>query len=252
MLQRIAAATAGLLLVPIAGLGVAVADPTSDSPVAPAANAAPDPGGAPPAPAAVPPGGPAGPVPSAPPGVLVTPDGWTLNVTGAKESMEPVAALTGSPTSREYLVDGTFTGEVSGAGKTTLAGGTLEAGYQIGCGIIQDDIESVTSAGITPFISSPIHLLPVPSIDPRGIFPAGIAANLSQQIKIDLKPGTVNIVPVGKKSFKGTKPRISITGFRVKIDGCAGQSFIRSYATLTSSTDNTDDVITYLGVTKAV
>lgn len=71
-------------------------------------------------------------------------------------------------------------------------------------------------------------------------------------MKIDLKPGVVNIVPVGKKSFKGTAPRISITGFRIKIDGCAGQSFIRSYATLTSSTDNTDDVVTYLGVTKAV
>ena len=46
--------------------------------------------------------------------------------------------------------------------------------------------------------------------------------------------------------------RITITGVRIKTDQCAGQSFIRSYATLTSSTDNTDDVITYLGVTKAV
>jgi hypothetical protein len=45
---------------------------------------------------------------------------------------------------------------------------------------------------------------------------------------------------------------VSITGFRIKIDSCAGQSFIRSYATFTSSTDNTDDVITYYGVTKAV
>ena len=79
-----------------------------------------------------------------------------------------------------------------------------------------------------------------------------LAPQLTQQIKIDLKPGTVNIVPVGKKSFKGTDPRISITGFRIKIDGCAGQSFIRSYATMTSSTDNTDDVVTYLGVTKVV
>ena len=46
-----------------------------------------------------------------------------------------------------------------------------------------------------------------------------LAPQLTQQIKIDLKPGTVNIVPVGKKSFKGTDPRISITGFRIKIDG---------------------------------
>lgn len=195
------------------------------------------------APPPPPPGGPAGPVPSGAPGVLTTPDGWVLNVSGKAESMEPVAALTGAPTSREYLVDGTFNGAITGSGKTKLAGGVLEAGYQIGCGITQDDIESVTSAGITPGLNIPGR---------GGLFPISLTPSLNQQIKIDLKPGTVNIVPVGKKSFKGTDPRVSITGFRIKIDGCAGQSFIRSYATLTSSTDNTDDVVTYLGVTKVV
>jgi hypothetical protein len=45
---------------------------------------------------------------------------------------------------------------------------------------------------------------------------------------------------------------VNITGYRIKIDSCAGQSFIRSYATFTSSTDDTEDVVTYLGVTRAV
>lgn len=158
--------------------------------------------------------------------------------------MEPVAALTGAPTSREYLADGTFVGAVKGSGDTKLAGGTLEAGYQIGCGITQDDIESITEAGITPGFQIPIIS--------GALLPVTLQPSLSEQIKIALKPGTINIVPVGKKSFKGTEPRVSITGFRIKIDGCAGQSFIRSYATLTSSTDDTDDVVTYLGVTKVV
>ena len=215
------------MLVPVGAAPLALADP-------------------PPAPgdAAPPPGGPAGPVPSGPPGVLTTPDGWVLNVVGSKESMEPVAALTGAPTSREYIVDGQFDGSVTGAGGPKLTGGSLEAGYQIGCGIIQDDIESISSAGLTIGAGLPIVS--------GTLFPITVTPSISEQIKIDLKPGTVNIVPVDKKSFKGTKPRINITGFRIKIDGCAGQSFIRSYATLTSSTDNTDDVITYLGVTKAV
>ena len=210
-----------------------LADPSVDPQVQPAGIAAP--------PAPEPP---AAPIASAPAGTLTTPDGWTLLVTAKNESMEPVASLTNSPWSREYLVDGSFEGTVTGAGTTKLAGGTLEAGYQIGCGITQDDIESISGvtgiAGVSvPFVTG-------------SIFPLILGAQAGEQIKIDLKPGTVNIVPVGKKSFKGTKSHVNITGYRIKIDGCAGQSFIRSYATFTSSTDNTDDVVTYVGVTRAV
>jgi MspA len=235
MLHRLATTAWLGVLVAAAGCPIASADP-ADPPVVPIAaeNAAPPP----------PPGGPAGPIPSAPPGTLTTPDGWVLTVSGKDESMEPVAALTGSPTSREYLVDGTFVGAISGSGSTKLAGGSLEAGYQIGCGITQDDVEFITGAGFTPGLAIPFVS--------GTILPVQLGLSVSEQIKIDLKPGTVNIVPVGKKSFKGAAPRVSITGFRIKIDGCAGQSFIRSYATLTSSTDNTDDVVTYIGVTKVV
>jgi hypothetical protein len=231
MINRFAPVAVACLLVPTAAAPLALADPLADpapppAPVTPAADNVP------------PPGGPNGPVPSAPPGVLTTPDGWTLNVTGQNESMEPVAPLTDFPASREYLVDGTFTGAVTGAGSTKLNGGTLEAGYQIGCGILADDLESISTAGITP------------GIGPTNLF--SLSGNLSEQIKLDMKPGTVNIVSVDKKSFKGKVPRIQINGLRIKFDLCAGQSFIRSYATLTSSTDNTDDVITYLGVTKVI
>ena len=125
-----------------------------------------------------------------------------------------------------------------GGGKTKLTGGTMEAGEQIGCGIISDETEINPGASITPGFGA----LGAPS------FSAGI----SLQGKVYLKPGTVTTVALDKKSFKGTSTRITLTGVRVKTDQCAGQSFIRSYATLTSSTDNTDDVITYLGVTKAV
>ena len=226
MFNRFATVAAACLLVPTGAAPFASAEPPP-APVTPVADTA-----------APPPGGPNGPVPSGAPGQFTTPDGWTLTVAGSNESMEPVAPLTGSPASREYLVDGTFTGAITGAGGTKLAGGTLEAGYQIGCGILADDVESISSAGISPGLNT--------------MFIPSLSASLSEQMKIDLKPGAVNIVSVDKKSFKGTVPRIQITGLRIKFDMCAGQSFIRSYATLSSSTDNTDDVITYLGVTKVV
>lgn len=220
------------LLIATAAAPQVLADPPADPSVAPVANAAPAP--------AVP----AAPMPSAAPGSLTTPDGWMLSVLASNESIEPVASLTNSPWSREYLVDASFLGTVTGSGKTKLAGGSMEVGYQIGCGITQDDIESISTGGVTPGLGIPFLS--------GTIFPVVLGLSLTQQIKIDLKPGVINIVPVGKKSFKGTKTKVTVTGYRIKIDGCAGQSFIRSYATLTSSTDDTDDVVTYLGVTKAV
>src|SRR5258707_11663230 len=79
---------------------------------------------------------PEGAVPSAPPGVLDTPDGWHLEVVGANETQLPVAPLTTAITSREYLIAGTFTGTVTGGGKTRVTGGRLEAGDQLGCRIL--------------------------------------------------------------------------------------------------------------------
>ena len=180
---------------------------------------------------------PEGRVPSAAPGVLDTPDGWHLEVVGTNETQFPVAPLTTAISSREYLIAGTFNGKITGGGSTKLTGGTMEAGEQIGCGIISDETEINPGASLTPALG-----LRVP--EPR--------VGVSIQGKVYLKPGTVTTVAIDKKSFKGTSTRVSITGVRIKTDQCAGQSFIRSYATLTSSTDNTDDVITYLGVTKAV
>lgn len=215
------------MLLPLTAAPLALAQPPADPPPPP------PPGAAPVSEA------PAGPIPSAPAGVLNTPDGWVVTVAGKNESMEAVAPLTTALSSREYLVDGTFTGSITGSGKTKLSGGNLEAGYRIGCGITGAPVELTGSVGLSASAA-------------LGVIPTSVGIPVSGQIKIGLRPGTVNIVPVNKKSFKGKEARTSITGFRVKVDGCVGQSFIQSYATLTSSTDNTDDVITYLGVTKAV
>jgi hypothetical protein len=187
---------------------------------------------------------PEGAVPSAPPGILDTPDGWHLEVVGANETQLPVAPLTTAITSREYLIAGTFTGKISGGGKTKLTGGSMEAGEQIGCGIISDETEINPGFTFAPSIG----------ISAAGAFNGVNTGGTGPflQGKVYLKPGTVTTVAIDKKSFKGTSTRITITGVRIKTDQCAGQSFIRSYATLTSATDNTDDVITYLGVTKAV
>lgn len=180
-------------------------------------------------------------VASAPPGVVTSPDGWTLTVAASNETQLPVAPLTTAVSSREYLVGGTFTGDVSGSGSTKLNGGVLEAGYQIGCGIELGQVRLIGSVGLSTSGSTL-----------GGVIPTGLSVPLSGTIEIHLKPGTVQQVSVDKKSFKAAPARVTLKDTHIKIDGCAGQSFLRSYATLTSATTDTDDVVAYYGVTKAV
>ena len=224
MLNRFAALTAICLLASVETPPLAAADPNADPQVISVANAGPPP--------------PNGAVASAEPGVVTTPDGWTLTVSAKSETQLPVPPLTTALSSREYLVGGTFTGSVTGKGNTKLTGGTLEAGYQIGCGIGLEKIELDASLGLGgTFNATGLSSVTVP---------------LTGIMEVELQPGTVTTVPVDKKVFKSGDPRVSITSFHVRIDGCVGQSFLRSYATLTSTTDNTADVVSYTGVTMAV
>ena len=183
-------------------------------------------------------------VPSADPGIVTSPDGWTLTVVAKDETQLPVAPLTTAVSSREYLVGGTFTGTVTGGGKTSLSGGTLEAGYQIGCGIELGQVRLIGQAGVS------VGGLSFPATGPS--FVPALTFPLSGTIEIHPKPGTVSTVTVDKKTFKAAPVRVTLKDTHIKVDGCVGQSFIRSYATLTSSTTDTDDIVAYYGVTKSV
>jgi len=182
-----------------------------------------------------------GAVASSPPGVVTTPDGWVLTVQGGNESQLPVAPLTTATSSREYLVGGTFGGTVTGDGSTSLSGGILEVGYQIGCGIELNQVRLIGQAGIGTSGSSLTNVIPT-----------GVTFPVSGKIEIHPRPGTVSTVTVDKKEYKAAPVRVTLKDIHVKVDGCVGQSFLRSYATMTSATTDTDDIVAYYGVTKAV
>jgi MspA len=237
MLKRFAI-VASCMLLPLAAAPLALAEP---APVVDPGAPPPVPNAAPPAPDAAPPPD-TGLVASAPPAIVATPDGWTLTVAATDETQLPVAPLTTATSSREYLVGGTFAGAVSGKGSTKLKGGTLEAGYQIGCGIELASVRLIGSAGIGTQGSSLTG----------GLIPTGVTFPLSGTIEVHARPGTVTNVSVNKKEFKKAPVRVTIKDTHIKIDGCVGQSFLRSFATLTSSTEDTDDVVAYYGVTKSV
>jgi hypothetical protein len=255
-----APAAAALLLISTAP---AAADPPPTDPggVAPVA-AAPGPV---PAPAAAPwaapaPVGPAGAPPPgatpaidtgrvapAPPATMTTSDGAVLTVFGEDESRTPVPALTTAITTRDYDVDGVFRASITGS--ATPAGGALEVGYQIGCGIDMGTGPGVLIGGNLGANAILGWAGVIPDLD---TFSPNVGVTGGGIITVALKPGIVNTIPVTKKQFKGESPRVAIRDVRVKIDGCVGESFIRSYAVLARVTDEKDSVLAWYGETTRV
>ncbi|MBX9640964.1 MAG: MspA family porin [Mycobacteriaceae bacterium] len=194
---------------------------------------------APPAEGLMPPGTPAR---------VNTPDGWTLALGAKDEKQVPVAPLTTAASSREYLSSGIFVASLAGPGPPH---GILEVGYEIGCGVDMSTANGVTQThggGIAPSIGAQLPLGPG---EPPMLLPL-ITPSYNGLVSVGLKPGFVVVVPVVRKEFNGPNPWIMISDFHIKIDGCVGQSFIRSYSTLTRITDESDVVVSYVGTTKAV
>jgi hypothetical protein len=192
-------------------------------------------------------------VESSPPATTTAPDGWTLTVSARDETQRSMAPLTTAISTREYEVGGLYNGSLTGPeGSDETPGGTLEVGYQIGCGIDMSTSNGVSLTG-TVGMNPSIGLLGTDFVSPlpEGLVP-GLGGNVGGGVTVGLKPGLINIVPVAKKQFTGADPWIMVSGFRIKIDGCVGESFIRSYAFLTRSTPVSDAVRAWYGVTKKV
>ena len=177
-------------------------------------------------------------------------EGVTLTISAKEETQTAVAPLTTAVSTREYVVGGVFTGSITGSAAPE---GNFEVGYQIGCGIDMSTSGGVLVGGNAQVALGSDALLGGVGgfiLPPIGIVGAGIGANAV--VGVSLKPGIINNVPVTKKTYKGAAPEAVVSNFRVKIDGCVGESFIRSYATLANSTAEAEDIVSWFGVTKVV
>jgi hypothetical protein len=225
MLNRFATVAAVCMLVPVGTAPVALADDPPPPPAVPAGDVGPPPD--------------TGVVASGPPGIAHTSDGRDITVVAKDESQLPVAPLTTSLSSRDWLVGATFTGSGMGSAK----GGSMEVGYQIGCAIEMDKIKLNGSIGVGTgaFGLQTTGLLSAP---------ASLSFPIQGQVEVEPRPGTITNVVVDKKTYKGNSTRVTVKDIHIKVDNCVGASSLRSYAILTSSNGDTDDVVAYYGVTK--
>ena len=151
-------------------------------------------------------------VESSPPKTTNSPDGWTLTVSARDETQRVIAPLTTAISTREYEVGGIYSGVLIGPEEGDEgARGTLEVGYQIGCGIDMSTSNGVSltgTVGLNPTVG--VVGSDIISPLPEGFVP-GFGNNIGGGITVGLKPGLINTVPVSKKEFKGDKPWIWLT-----------------------------------------
>ena len=224
----------------------ASADPVPADPAVPADSDVVTPVAATAAPAATPPVA-DGRVASNPPSTS-TLEGVTLTVSAKNETQQLVQPLTTAISTREYVVGGVFTGSITGSAAPE---GIFEVGYQIGCGIDMSTGGGVLLGGnVQGALGADLGILP--TLPPILIPIAGGGVGINGTLGVNLKPGIINTVPVTKKAYKGAAPEVEVSMFRVRIDGCVGESFIRSYATLANSAAEIEDIVSWFGVTKAV
>lgn len=164
---------------------------------------------------------------------VTTEDGRELRVTKTSEIIDRVPNLAAAPLSREAFVSLTGVVDILGDAAAPVHGGKLELGYQLGC---QTDVTSLTTTlATTVGPNASVIVGPVPGMSIGG------TATATPSLALVVKPGSITDIPLGSKTLVGTHGSISIDQAHIKVDGCLGQVSLRSYATVSISTDAADN-----------
>ncbi|WP_067566213.1 MspA family porin [Nocardia acidivorans] len=168
---------------------------------------------------------------------IVTEDGWSLTVSKLGETVDRYPNLAATPFTREGFVSLQAVGDIAGKGKSDIKWGVLDTGYQIGC---QVDVSNGLHLGLGFSIG--------PSVGLSIIGPdVGAHASVSPNVSTTLKPGSIQTVSFAKKSVIDKRASIYDDQAEVKVDNCMGPVTLRSFATITISTDTADNATTVYG-----
>ena len=167
-----------------------------------------------------------------------TEDGWRLGVALTQMTINSVPNMAATAFTREGFVTGRAEATIEGSGSAAVNNGTLVLGLQLGCQIDLSEGASVggdADIGINPGFSG------------NAISAIGPYADLEGDVSINLLPGTITNVGLGKKALKGRSGGITVHDAHVKVDSCGGPVAIRFFATVTIDTDQNDDSVNTYG-----
>jgi hypothetical protein len=169
-----------------------------------------------------------------------TDDGWHLSAALTRMTINSVPNMAATAFTREGFVTGKAEATIAGNGAIAVNSGTLVLGLQLGCQVDLSEGGSLSAgadAGINPGFSSGSNLLSV----------IGPYAEVNGNASINLLPGTITNLGLGKKELKGPAGEIVIHDAHVKVDACGGQVSVRFFASVMIDTDKSDDSVNAYG-----
>ncbi len=169
-----------------------------------------------------------------------TDDGWHLSAALTRMTINSVPNMAATAFTREGFVTGKAATTIDGNGGVAVNSGTLVMGLQLGCQVDLSEGGSLgvdADAGINPSFSNGSNLLNI----------IGPYADIEGNASINLLPGTITNLGLGKKELKGRTGEIVVHDAHVKVDGCGGQVAVRFFATAMIDTDKSDDSVNAYG-----
>ncbi|BBZ53973.1 hypothetical protein MPHO_09650 [Mycolicibacterium phocaicum] len=167
-----------------------------------------------------------------------TEDGWRLGVSLTQMTVNSVPNMAATAFTREGFVTGRAEASIDGSGSSAVNNGTLIVGLQLGCQVDLSEGASVggdADIGINPGFSGNV------------LNAIGPYADLEGNVSVNLLPGTITNVVLGKKALKGRTGGITVHDAHVKVDACGGAVAIRFFSTVTIDTDRNDDSVNAYG-----
>jgi hypothetical protein len=171
----------------------------------------------------------------------ITDDGWHLSAALTNQTINSVPNMAATAFTREGFVTGKATATIDGNGNAAVNTGSVVLGVQLGCqidlsqggnislgGDVGFGLGGFGGTGISQFLPSPY-------------------ADFYPSVSINLLPGKISAIGLGKKDLKGRTGEISVHDAHVKVDGCGGPVSIRFFAYAQISTDKVDDSVNTYG-----
>jgi hypothetical protein len=169
-----------------------------------------------------------------------TDDGWHLSASLTQMTINSVPNMAATAFTREGFVTGKAAAAIDGNGAVAVNSGTLVFGLQLGCQLDLSEGGSVggnADIGINPGFTNGSSLLS----------DVGPYADLGGDVSINLLPGTITNLGLGKKALKGRTGEIVVHDAHVKVDACGGPVSVRFFATAMIDTDKSDDSVNAYG-----